>query len=115
MATPHVAGAWAALKQVSPGGSVDDILTALQNTATLVDDQRQGGVETDMPRINLDLALGEDRTTFGIFNDGPGTLEVTSVVPQTAAPWIGIDPAGPFNVPVGQLQVVEISIDYGSA
>ncbi len=32
MATPHVAGAWALIKQAIPGGSVTDILTALQST-----------------------------------------------------------------------------------
>jgi hypothetical protein len=122
MATPHVAGAWAVLKQLAPSASVDTVLASLQSTATPVDDLRIGGIETAMPRINLDLAIGEPRTTFGVFNDGPGSLSVNSIVPESPAPWIGVVPAGPFEVPAGPfevpaggLQVVEVTIDYDLA
>jgi subtilisin family serine protease len=57
MATPHVAGAWAVLRQAVPQATPDQILAALRDTGTSVDDQRTGGVVTDMRRINLDLAL----------------------------------------------------------
>ena len=57
MAAPHVAGAWAILRQKAPSLSVADTLAALRSTGTLVDDLRSGGIETDMPRINVDLAL----------------------------------------------------------
>lgn len=57
MAAPHVAGAWAVLREAEPLASVDEILAALRLTGTSVDDQRSGGSVTDMRRINLDLAL----------------------------------------------------------
>ncbi len=57
MAAPHVAGAWAVLRQAVPAATVDEILEALRITGTSVDDQRSGGSVDDMRRINLDLAL----------------------------------------------------------
>ena len=57
MAAPHVAGAWAVLRQAVPGATVDDIEAALKATGTPVDDTRSIGTVTGMPRINLDLAL----------------------------------------------------------
>ncbi|MEM7134235.1 MAG: S8 family serine peptidase [Chloroflexota bacterium] len=57
MAAPHVAGAWAVMKQQVPNASVDEVRTSLYETGTSVDDQRVGGSVTDMRRINLDLAL----------------------------------------------------------
>ncbi len=36
MATPHVTGAWALVKQAVPGGSVTDILAALQSTGVSI-------------------------------------------------------------------------------
>lgn len=70
MAAPHVAGAWAVLRQAQPEATVDELLAALRLTATVVNDQRPAenppppgrvlpaGSVTDMRRINLDLALG---------------------------------------------------------
>jgi hypothetical protein len=103
------------LKQVAPSAGVDVILAALQNTATPVDDLRSGGSETDLPRINLDLALGDAGSTFGIFNDGLAALTVTSITPAAPAPWISISPTAPFEVPAGGVQVLEVSIDYDLA
>jgi hypothetical protein len=57
MAAPHVAGAWALMKQRDPGATVSTILAALQNTGTIVDDQRTSGSVTGMRRINVDNAL----------------------------------------------------------
>jgi subtilisin len=57
MATPHVAGAWAVLKQVLPEAEVTEVLDSLRDTGTLVDDGRSNGAVTGMRRINLDLAL----------------------------------------------------------
>ncbi len=57
MAAPHVAGAWAVLKQVWPLAGVDDLEGVLKSEATLVDDSRGGGTVTGMGRINLDLSV----------------------------------------------------------
>ncbi|WP_420644206.1 S8 family serine peptidase [Candidatus Leptofilum sp.] len=57
MATPHVTGAWALLKQAMPGASVDDALAAFQAGAVLVDDDRSSGTVTNMPRINVNNAI----------------------------------------------------------
>jgi len=57
MAAPHVAGAWAVLRQKSPESDVAAILAALRDTGTSVDDNRSNGTVTDMRRINVDLAL----------------------------------------------------------
>lgn len=58
MASPHVAGAWAVLKQRSPTASVSTILTALTTTGLPVSDFRNGIVK---PRIRINNAL----QTFG--------------------------------------------------
>jgi hypothetical protein len=117
MATPHIAGAWAVLKQASPSASVAQLLTDLQSTAVLLDDLRVGGTETDLPRISLDMALGESiqRTTFAIFNRGPVALNVTSIVPETPAAWISVNPAGPFTVSPWGVQEVVVFIDFDLA
>jgi subtilisin len=53
MAAPHVAGAWAILKQNSPGASVTQILNTLVNTGVPVTDARNGIVKR---RIQFDIA-----------------------------------------------------------
>lgn len=58
MAAPHVAGAWALLKQKDPGASVDSIRQSLQGSGTLVMDTRKSlkyptGTGITKPRINI--------------------------------------------------------------
>src|SRR5690606_15660461 len=43
MAAPHVAGAWALLKQLVPGAGVSEVLAALQNTGAVIDDTSASG------------------------------------------------------------------------
>ena len=54
MATPHVAGALAVLKQKAPNATVTQLLTALTSTGRPVLDTRQ---QRTTPRIQLDAAL----------------------------------------------------------
>ena len=56
MATPHVTGAWAVLKQAAPTATVSQVLSALQTTGVAVTDSRSGGSVTK-PRIQVDRAL----------------------------------------------------------
>lgn len=76
MATPHIAGAWAVMKQRAPGATVTEILDALQNTGTLVDDQRTSGSVTGMRRINIDNALG----VFAGDSDGDGISDANELI-----------------------------------
>jgi len=84
MAAPHVAGAWALMKQRDPGATVSTILAALQNTGTLVDDQRATGSITGMRRINVDSALLPPITapTF-VFPSGGETLDAATTIDVT--------------------------------
>ena len=54
MATPHVAGAWAILKQLSPGASVATVLGTLAATGRPIADARNG---VTTPRIRIYDAL----------------------------------------------------------
>ena len=56
MAAPHVAGAWAVLRQAAPSASVSDILESLRNTGLVIHDDRFLGGST-IPRIRLLRAL----------------------------------------------------------
>src|SRR5206468_10866038 len=53
MATPHVAGSWAILKQAAPAATVDQTLAALQSTGVPITDTRSGTPVT-RPRIRVD-------------------------------------------------------------
>jgi subtilisin family serine protease len=72
MATPHVTGAWAVLKQAAPAADVDTILGALQSTGVPITDTRSGTPVT-RPRIQLDQALAQLV---------PPTVTVTAVTPS---------------------------------
>jgi subtilisin family serine protease len=55
-ATPHVTGAWAIMKQFNEDLSIDEILTALQETGTMITSYRCEG-KLPKPRINIGNAL----------------------------------------------------------
>jgi hypothetical protein len=56
MATPHVAGTFAALRSACPTATIDQMLAALQSTGLAITDTRSGGTVTK-PRIRVDLAV----------------------------------------------------------
>ena len=58
MAAPHVAGAWAVLKQANPNATLTDIMNALVNTGEPVFDDRNG-INLTKPRINVYAAMLE--------------------------------------------------------
>jgi len=58
MATPHVTGAFAILKEAAPTATVSQMLSALQKTGLPVRDTRPGGGITK-PRIRIVDALGQ--------------------------------------------------------
>ncbi len=73
MATPHVTGAWAVLKQHEPSASVDQILSDLETNGKPILDSRNGITK---PRIQIDavpgivgaapLAIGTTRLPGGV-------------------------------------------------
>jgi subtilisin family serine protease len=78
MATPHVAGAWAVIRQAAPAATVDDILGALRTTGLPVTDLRSWGPgTTTVPRIRMFRAL-----TSLVPVSSP-TPQLTSVSPAT--------------------------------
>ena len=85
MATPHVAGAFAAIRSAVPNATVAQILAALKSTGKLISDNRVGGTVTK-PRINVDLAL----QALGL----PGPALQLS--PSTGIAASG-NPGGPFS------------------
>jgi subtilisin family serine protease len=112
MAAPHVAGAWAVLKQARPGAGVSEILELLRSTGKIVNDQRPNGTVTGLRRIDLAAAIaaGAGRI-FTIHNDGTATLFVTSIAAETAAPWLSWSPAPPFNIAPGSSRQVTVTVD----
>lgn len=79
MATPHVAGAWAVLKQSQPTLGVTEALNHLRNTGLVVNDTRAGGTVTGMKRIDL-ATLPAPISTFAlsVLRSGSGAGQVTS-------------------------------------
>jgi subtilisin family serine protease len=63
MATPHVSGAWAILKQKKPNATVAELLTALRNTGLLITDPRNN---VTTPRIRVDQALQAVATSHSL-------------------------------------------------
>ncbi len=74
-AAPHVAGAWAVLRQKAPLAAVGDVLGALQSSGQLVTDAKSGRANK---RINLASALGALDYTLTVSRSGSGSGTVTS-------------------------------------
>ena len=86
MATPHVAGVWAILKQAAPDASVSTILDALQHTGLPITDTRYElvfGVGPTIPRVRTLRALA---TLTPITSPTP---TIASVTPTTMRAGIG--------------------------
>ena len=73
MATPHVAGAWAVLKQKKPAANVTEVLNAFTSTGKQVTDARNGITK---PRIQVVQALnalsGVTNYILSVTSDGTG-------------------------------------------
>ncbi|HYO15138.1 MAG TPA: S8 family serine peptidase [Thermoanaerobaculia bacterium] len=114
MAAPHVAGAWAVLKQANPSATVLDLLAVLRNTAVSV----SGRGISDMRRIDLGRAvttgpaLGQQ---FTIHNDGNAVLSVLSLELEQHVSWIDWSPEAPFDVAPGGSKQVTVTVDVGRA
>ena len=68
MAAPHVAGAWAVIRESHPNATVADVLSAFADTGVLITDRRSGAGNRLVPRIrptNAIAALGEPASDGG--------------------------------------------------
>jgi hypothetical protein len=59
MATPHVAGAWAVMREANSNASVADILDTLRTSGVPIIERRLGSNNRIIPRIQLDDAIDE--------------------------------------------------------
>ena len=75
MATPHVAGAWAILKQKTPTSSVSTVLSALQTTGRPITDPGNGITKS---RIQIAHALALSAPQLTVVKAGTGSGTVTS-------------------------------------
>ncbi len=113
MSAPHVAGAWAILKQQSPLATVADVRGQLRATGVQV-----GGFGYDLRRIDIGKAVTSGpfvTQDFVIYNDGGAVLSVLSQQLETPAPWIQWSPAAPFDVVPGGSKQVSVTVDFGAA
>ena len=118
MSTPHVAGAWALLRQADPAATVDEILTVLQDTGVPITDARNGVTKS---RIQVDAAL--PYMTGGFLGDSDSNLipdrSDVILVPSAdsgrgaidIAARIGLESTGisiPLAVPADQVEKPEL-------
>jgi subtilisin family serine protease len=132
MATPHVAGAWALVRQAVPNRSVADLLSALQTTGLSISSVCSGGSSSPLPRIRVDRAIAAlvpsqltlASSQYGTTNPAPGTYTypLGTQVPLTAIPntyaifinWTGsvTDTANPLTLTMNADKTVTATFRY---
>ena len=112
MAAPHVAGAGALLQQQKPSATVDEILTALQDSGTPVTDTRVQGGATK-PRIEIADALA---LMSPLANDNFANAQVltgrTPVAVELTNAGATREPGEPDHLPSSSGSVGERSLWY---
>ena len=102
MATPHVTGAWAVMKQAAPGAPVSTILGALQSTGVPIADGRSGSATPIVkPRIRIAQALASLGLLGATLRASPGSVSPGGTVTVTVAngpgdptDWVGLYAVG---------------------
>jgi subtilisin len=79
MAAPHVAGAFAVLRQRNPNASVTKMLNTLINTGQPITDSRNGIIK---PRIKIDSALAAISSASQFDYDGDGKADISLFRPS---------------------------------
>ncbi len=77
MAAPHVAGAWAVMKQAQPGIGVTEALNLFKNHGVNVTDTRPGGTVTGLKRVQMGFLAGPARI-LTVARNGTGSGLVSS-------------------------------------
>jgi subtilisin len=91
MATPHVVGAFAILRQKNPNASIDRILNALITTGQPITDTRNGLVK---PRIRIGNALQIIGKATPFDFDGDAKTDIAIFRPASAEWWINRSSTG---------------------
>jgi len=121
MSAPHVAGAWALLKQANPTATVDEILDVLQDTGVPVTDARNGITK---PRIQVDEALPYMMGGFlsgAVKEDAAGYPPITGAIVRASNPTYTLqtttDASGAYHmrVLVGTYTVTAVAYGYQPA
>lgn len=99
MASPYVAGAWAAMRQAYPDESVEQIQSRVADSGVLIQDPRNG---VSKPRLQLDAALPE--AIAPTITTQPADVTVTATQPATFT--VGV--AGDFTDVVWQRLVEDM-------
>ena|GEM_PF-1126552 len=121
MSTPHVAGAWALLKQADPAATVDEILAVLQDTGVPVTDARNGITRS---RIQVDAALPYMTGGFlsgTVKEDAAGYPPIAGAIVRASNPTYTLqtttDASGAYHLcaPVGAYTVTAVAYGYQPA
>ncbi|MDE0928576.1 MAG: S8 family serine peptidase [Acidimicrobiales bacterium] len=98
MAAPHVAGAWALIRELYPTMNVATVLNLLQTTGVAVADNRGGGSGLSIPRLDLEAALegltsglpaGQDDDRFEYFAGARDTFSQGTGLASMGTWWEG--------------------------
>jgi subtilisin family serine protease len=122
MATPHVAGAWAVLRQRRPSATVTEVLNALKSTGTPITDTRPGSGLT-FPRIRVNVALTALTTPLlTVDNPGAGSTKTLPfpvngwAIDRNALTGTGIDQVHVYAFPAGGGGPIAIGVaTYGAS
>lgn len=119
MATPHVAGAWALLKQKVPNLSVPEALTVLRSTGVSVSDARNG-VAT--PRIQINTALdalgnscGYALSTSSVSTGAAATVGTIGVTADAGCSWTATSNVAWLTITAGASGSASGTVGYAVA
>jgi subtilisin len=119
MATPHVAGAWAVMRQANPSASVDEVLAKLTDTGKPIPDARSGGTITK-PRIRLGAALGIEAPLPVLLSLSPSSMGAWSQGGTLTVIGSGFVRASVVNIggaphPTTYVSATELRVQVGSS